>query len=47
MDDLSHPELDDLLDDLGELVSSKGGNVVVVPPKEMPTKTGAAATCRF
>lgn len=47
MDDLSHPELDDLLDDLGELVSSKGGNVVVVPSKQMPTKTGAAATCRF
>jgi hypothetical protein len=47
MDDLSHPELDDLLDDLGELVSSKGGNLVVVPSKQMPTKTGAAATCRF
>ncbi|CAN5373723.1 hypothetical protein BH09VER1_BH09VER1_06150 [soil metagenome] len=47
MDDLSHPELVDLLDDLGEIVSSKGGKVVVVPSQQMPTKTGAAATCRF
>ncbi len=46
-DDLSHPELDDLLDDLGELVTSKGGQVVVIPSEQMPTKTGAAATCRF
>ena len=46
-DDLSHPELDDLLDDLGELVTSKGGKVVVVPSAQMPTKTGAAATCRY
>ncbi len=46
-DDLSHPELDDLLDDLGELVLNKGGKVVVVPSEQMPTKTGAAATCRY
>lgn len=45
--DLSDPEIDDLLDDLGEAVSSKGGNVVVIPSNHMPTKTGAAATCRF
>ena len=45
--DLSHPEVDDVLDDLGELVLSKGGKMVVVPPERMPTKTGAAATCRF
>ncbi len=44
---LSHPEVDDVLDDLGELVLSKGGKVVVVPSERMPTKTGAAATCRF
>jgi hypothetical protein len=47
LDELSHPELDDLLDDLGELVLKKGGKVVVVPFEHMPTKTGAAATCRF
>jgi len=44
---LSHPEVDDLLDDLGELVLKTGGRVVVVPAERMPTKTGAAATCRF
>ena len=47
MNDLSHPEVDDVLDDLGELVLSKGGKVVVVPSAQMPTKTGAAATCRY
>ncbi len=47
MGDLGHPELDDLLDDLGELVLKKGGKVVVVPSEHIPTKTGAAATCRF
>jgi hypothetical protein len=45
--ELSHPDVDDLLDDLGEMVSSKGGQVIVIPSKQMPTKTGAAATCRY
>jgi stalled ribosome rescue protein Dom34 len=45
--DLSHPESDDLLDDLGELVLKTGGHVVVVPADRMPTMTGAAAICRF
>lgn len=45
--DLSHPEVDDLLDDLGELVLNTGGRVVVVPADRMPTTTGVAATCRF
>jgi hypothetical protein len=45
--DLSSPEVDDLLDDLGELVLKTGGRVVVVPADLMPTMTGAAATCRF
>jgi hypothetical protein len=44
---LSHPEVGDLLDDLGELVLATGGRVVVIPADQMPTKTGAAATCRF
>ena len=47
MTDLGHPEVDDVLDNLGELVLSKGGKVVVVPSERMPTKTGAAATCRY
>ena len=45
--DLSHPEIDDLLDDLGELVLDKGGQVVVVPAGRMPTATGAAAIYRY
>ena len=45
--DLSHPEVDDLLDDLGELVLKKGGRVVVVPAERMPTPTGLAAIFRY
>ena len=45
--DVNHPEADDLLDDLGELVLKTGGRVVVVPADRMPTTTGAAATFRF
>ncbi len=45
--DLSSSEVDDLLDDLGELVLKTGGHVVVLPADRMPTKTGVAATCRF
>jgi hypothetical protein len=45
--DLSHPQVDDLLDDLGELVSTKGGQVVVVSTEMMPTETGVAATYRY
>ena len=44
---LEHPEVDDLLDDLAELVLKKGGQVVVVPAVDMPVATGAAATFRF
>jgi hypothetical protein len=45
--DLEHPEVDDLLDDLAELVLKMGGQVVVVPAGRMPTPTGVAATFRF
>jgi hypothetical protein len=45
--DLAHPEIDDLLDDLGELVAKKGGQIVVVPLERMPTQTGIAAIYRF
>ena len=44
---LEHPEVDDLLDDIGELVSARGGKVVVVPTGMMPAKTGLASTYRF
>jgi hypothetical protein len=42
-----HPELDDLLDDVGEHVLKNGGEVIVVPAERMPTKTGCAAIYRF
>lgn len=45
--DLEHPEIDDLLDDIGELVVHKGGRVVVVPVDKMPTFTGIAAIFRY
>lgn len=45
--ELAHPEIDDLLDDLGELVLKLGGQVVVVPAERMPTRTGVAAIYRF
>ena len=44
---LAHPEVDDVLDDLGEIVLKKRGEVIVVPAERMPTKTGAAAIYRF
>lgn len=47
LDDLGNPEVDDLLDDIGELVLKNGGEVVIVPAERMPTPTGAAAIYRF
>ncbi len=41
------PQGDDILDDLGEQVLKNGGQVFVVPAAQMPTNTGAAATCRY
>lgn len=46
-DDLANPEVDDLLDDLGELVLKNRGQVVIVPADRMPTRTGIAAIYRF
>jgi hypothetical protein len=46
-DEMTHPGVDDLLDDLAELVLRKGGEVVVVPAERMPTQSGAAAIFRF
>lgn len=47
LDDLAHPKVDDLLDDLGELVKKKGGKVVIVPAERMPTDTGIVAIYRY
>jgi hypothetical protein len=44
--ELSHPEVDDVLDDLGELVEKMGGDVWILPPEQMPGKTGLAAIYR-
>ncbi|MBA3611425.1 MAG: hypothetical protein H0W49_00625 [Nitrospirales bacterium] len=44
--DLSHPQVDDLLDDLGELVEKMGGRVLIIPAERMPGRTGLAATYR-
>ncbi|TVQ18641.1 MAG: hypothetical protein EA382_17535 [Spirochaetaceae bacterium] len=46
-DDLAHPEVDDVLDDLGELALKMGGEVIVVPTERMPTETGLAAIYRY
>jgi hypothetical protein len=45
--DLDHPEIDDLLDDIGERALKTGSEVVVVPTDRMPTEMGIAATYRF
>lgn len=44
--DLGHPQVDDLLDDLGEMVVMRGGQVLVIPAEHMPVRTGLAATFR-
>jgi hypothetical protein len=47
LSDLSHPQVDDLLDDLGELVEKMGGRVMVIPTELMPGRTGLAAIYRY
>lgn len=46
-DDLAHPDVDDVLDDVGALALKMGGQVVVVPTERMPTETGIAAIYRY
>ena len=46
-DQLEHPEIDDVLDDLAELTLANGGDVVIVPTERMPTTSGAAAIYRY
>ncbi|HRP76891.1 MAG TPA: hypothetical protein PKZ27_14915 [Rhodocyclaceae bacterium] len=45
--ELDHPMVDDLLDDLGEMVATKGGQVWVVPAEHMPVQSGLAAGFRY
>lgn len=44
--DLDNPRADDVLDDLGALVESMGGQVHVLPANRMPCSTGVAASFR-
>jgi hypothetical protein len=43
---LDHPEVDDVLDDLGALVETMGGEIHVIPAQRMPGSTGLAAIYR-
>ena len=47
MADLADPEVDDLLDDLGEIVLRIKGEVIVLPAEGMPSESGVAAIYRF
>ena len=47
LDQLTDPEVNDILDDLGRKALKKGGQVIVVPSERMPTKTGIAAIYRY
>jgi hypothetical protein len=40
LNELDDPEVDDLLDDLGEQALKSVGKAVIVPAERMPTKTG-------
>jgi hypothetical protein len=45
--ELDDPQTDDVLDDLADLVSEMGGEVVIVPAEGMTTDTGLAAIYRY
>lgn len=45
--DLSHPQTDEVLDDLCELVANMGGQVMIIPAELMPGQTGLAAIYRY
>ena len=45
--DLENPKIDDLLDDMSELVTKLGGEVMVLPPEKMPSESGLAAIFRY
>ena len=46
-DEIDHPEIDDVLDDLGQLVLDQGGEIAILPAEEIPGTTGAAAIFRY
>lgn len=46
-DDLAHPNIDDVLDDIGALALKMGGQAVIVPAERMLTRSGIAAIYRY
>lgn len=46
-DKLDDPQVDDMLDDLGEQVLRAGGEVIMVPAERMPVASGLAAIYRY
>ncbi len=44
---LDATDTDDLLDDFAELTLKMGGEVMIVPAEQLPSKSGAAATYRY
>jgi hypothetical protein len=44
---IQNPKVDDLLDDMGELVTKMGGQVMVFPAEKMPSEKGLAAIFRY
>jgi hypothetical protein len=47
LDDLTNPEVNDVLDDLSSLTLKNGGKVVIIPAEKMPVETGIAAIYRY
>jgi hypothetical protein len=45
--DIANPKVDDLLDDMAELVTKMGGQVIVLPTEKIPSETGLAAIFRY
>ncbi|MGE5395494.1 MAG: hypothetical protein ACM3P1_12190 [Candidatus Saccharibacteria bacterium] len=45
--EMNNPKIDDLLDDMSELVTKLGGEVMVLPPEKMPSESGLAAIFRY
>lgn len=45
--DFSAPDVEDILDDLAEMVLSRGGKVMVIPSEFMPTDSGLASIYRY
>ena len=46
-EDLAHPEVGDMLDELTSLTLKMGGKVAIIPAERMPTETGIAAIYRY